>query len=568
MVRETRTARARASTATTSRAPRVAAWLIAILIGFAPAAHLEGPLLRDPWTVHDDARQVVYQARLATRDAAAAADPNAHQSALYVPTALAFVYRVLGRWVDPLTLTKILPLLASPAFTLLVFSAGARRWGTAAGLAAAALAGLHSWSRWPPQWGAGDAGDLLALLQIGALACLDSGRPLGAAALVVAAAHLYPPAFLILGATAGMVALAGCIQRARPHGESERAREPHAFAFRVTGAGWTLAGGIALGAALLLAKSLAYRGGEMGRLFTLAEARSMIEFSPLGRSPLFFDDSWRSVSNDRSGLALDLPTLFLLGFAIAVALLAGPRRAGPSFALGAMTASGLVLWIAARELIFLYQPVRFVVVTLPLAAALLGGANGVRALERISRPALRGSAAALAAVGVLLVFVPRLYASHVTASPPALYRALAATPPGTLFAGPPRLLDFVPAFAERRVLVSDEMMPPMFVRRYATVRTLMTAMLTAYTARSPAEVDRFCTEHGVTHWIVDLDDFDARSTWSYFPPFDAIVTEARRRGPPYALAEAARAHVLEGAEPYAIVPCPLAPLALSRSTDP
>ena len=80
------------------------------------------PLLGDPWTVHDDARQVVYQARLATRSAALAADPNAHQAELYVPALLAALYRGVGARIDPLTITKLLPVVLSPLLALRVAS--------------------------------------------------------------------------------------------------------------------------------------------------------------------------------------------------------------------------------------------------------------------------------------------------------------------------------------------------------------------------------------------------------------------------------------------------------------
>jgi hypothetical protein len=324
-----------------------------------------------------------------------------------------------------------------------------------------------------------------------------------------------------------------------------------------------LAAGILMGAGVVGLRSHQLRHGEAGRLFTLAEARSMVEFSPRGRSPLFFEDTWRSLSNDRSGLALDPPTLGLLAIALAAVAAAGRRRVAPSPAAIAMALAGVTLWAVARYLVFLYQPVRFVVVTLPLVAALAGGANLALAVGRIPGRAGRASAWAAVTLGMVIAFAPRIYASHVTASPPALFAALRGTPADALVAGPPLMLDFVPAFAERRVLVSDEMMPPMFVRRYQTVRGLMAAMLTAYTASEPEEVDRFCREHGVTHWIVDGDDFDPRATWSYFPPFDEIVVTARRRGPPFALAEAARGRELPGAAPYAIVPCPL-PAAPTR----
>lgn len=513
------------------------------------------PLVGDPWTVHDDARQVVYQARLATRSPALAADPNAHQAQLYVPTLLAALYRGLGAWVDPLTLTKLLPLALSPLLAALVFRVAVRRGGLAGGVLASLLVTLHAWSRWPPQWGAGDAGEWLAVLQAGALAGLDGGRYAAVGALTVLAAHLYPPAFLILAATAGGVVaievVAALVARRRsplaPDATRTRRLRPLAW----------LIGGVAVGGALLLARAVALDGGEAGRLFTLAEARSMVEFSPRGRSPLFFDDPWRSFSNDRSGLALDHPTLALLAIALLAAVAAARRARRPSRSALVMLGAGIALWLVSREWVFLYQPVRFVVVTLPLVAALGAGANLAAAIERARTPTARATVGAMAAAAIVAFYAPRLYASHVTASPPALYEALRATPPDALIAGPPLTLDFVPPFAERRVVVSDEMMPPMFVRRYDTVRTLMSEMLTAYTAADAGDVDRFCAARGVSHWVVDLDDFDPRATWSYFPPFDAIVNAARRRGPPYALAEAARGHLVPGSDTLAVVPCPL-----------
>ncbi len=515
------------------------------------------PLVGDPWTVHDDARQVVYQARLATRSATLAADPNAQQAQLYVPALLAALYRGLGAWVDPLTLTKLLPLALSPLLAALVFRAAAPRGGPAGGLLAALLVTLHAWSRWPPQWGAGDAGEWLAVLQAGALAGLGGGRYRAVGALTVLAAHIYPPAFLILAATAGgvvaieLTAALAARRRSALVPDAAPARRPRPLAW--------LIGGVAGGGALLLARTLALDGGEAGRLFTLEEARSMVEFSPRGRSPLFFDDPWRSVGNDRSGLALDPPTLVLLAVALLAAVAAARKARLPSRSALVMLGAGVALWLVAREWVFLYQPVRFVVVTLPLVAALGAGTNLGAAIERARTPAARATLGAAAAAAIVAFYAPRLYASHVTASPPALFEALRATPPEALIAGPPLTLDFVPPFAERRVLVSDEMMPPMFVRRYDTVRALMSEMLGAYTAADAADVDRFCAARGVSHWIVDLDDFDPRATWSYFPPFDAIVNAARKRGPPYALAEAARGRLVSGSDTLAILPCPLPP---------
>ena len=514
------------------------------------------PLLGDPWTVHDDARQVVYQARLATRSAALAADPNAHQAELYVPALLAALYRGVGARIDPLTITKLLPVVLSPLLALLVHGIAARRGGAAAGIVAALLVTLHSWRRWPPQWGAGDAGEWLAVLQAGMLACLDGGAPRAAAALTVLAAHLYPPAFLILAGTGGGVAALELgvwfAARRRDAGGARvdaRPRPPRGAAVLLVG--------IALGGALLAARSAALRGSEAGRLFTLTEARAMVEFSPRGRSPLFFPDPWRSLSNDRSGLALDPATLALLALTVASLAAATRRARAPSRSALVMLMAGGALWLAARYVVFLYQPVRFVVVTIPLVASLTAGVSFAAAAERIRAPRARAAAVGALVVAIVGGFAPRLYASHVTASPPALFETLRRTPADALIAGPPLTLDFVPPFAERRVLVSDEMMPPLFVRRYETVRALMAEMLAAYTAAEPAVVDRFCDARGVTHWIVDLDDFDPRATWSYFPPFDTIVDAARKRGPPYALAEAARGHLVPGSDTLAVVPCPL-----------
>ncbi len=517
---------------------------LALLAGLIPAAWLEAPLLRDPWTVHDDARQVVYQARLAARSSLLAADPNARHASLYLPAALAFGYRALDRWIDPLTLTKVLPLVLSTLLAGLIYAAVARRHGAAAGVAAAALVSLHSWSRWPPQWGAGDAGEWLAPLVASFLCAMELEAPWAAAAVLIVAAHVYPPAFMLIGGAAGLLVV-------------------HSFITgvpRISRASLILTAGAMAGAALLVARTVGYDEGDFGRLFTLAEAHSMVEFSPRGRSPLFFDDTWRSFSNDRSGLALDAPTLALLALAAVSALAAGRARRGPGRAGTALTVTGLSLWLAARYLVFLYQPVRFVVVTLPIVAAWVAGASLERALARLTarvgRPAgLAGWA--LVSVSVMAFAAPRLYASHVTASPPALYQAIRKLPGDARIAGPPMMLDFVPPFGERRIVVGDEMMPPMFVRRYEVVHRLMTEMLTAYLSADPREVDAFCARHQVTHWIVDLDDFRDGATWSYFPPFDAIVTRARERGAPYALADAARDRNLPLFGHYALIECPL-----------
>lgn len=179
--------------------------------------------------------------------------------------------------------------------------------------------------------------------------------------------------------------------------------------------------------------------------------------------------------------------------------------------------AGGALWLAARYVVFLYQPVRFVVVTIPLVASLTAGVSFAAAAERIRAPRARAAAVGALVVAIVGGFAPRLDRSPRHRVAARALRDAAPTPADALIAGPPLTLDFVPPFAERRVLVSDEMMPPLFVRRYETVRALMAEMLAAYTAAEPAVVDRFCDARGVTHWIVELHDFDPRATWSLLP---------------------------------------------------
>lgn len=83
------------------------------------------------------------------------------------------------------------------------------------------------------------------------------------------------------------------------------------------------------------------------------------------------------------------------------------------------------------------------------------------------------------------------------------------TPRTALIAGNPVVLDNVPLFARRSVLVNWETSLPLYPRYYAEVIRKTNALIPAYFTQERSDVDRLRREMKVTHMVVRLSDFEA-----------------------------------------------------------
>jgi len=104
------------------------------------------------------------------------------------------------------------------------------------------------------------------------------------------------------------------------------------------------------------------------------------------------------------------------------------------------------------------------------------------------------------------------------------------TPTGALVAGFPTLVDPVPLFGERRVLISTEMAHPFYRGYYDQIRDRVTASLKAHYAKDLNELYDIVAPLGVSYFVFQRDLFypEALKKASYFKPYDQLVFSLTR----------------------------------------
>lgn len=104
------------------------------------------------------------------------------------------------------------------------------------------------------------------------------------------------------------------------------------------------------------------------------------------------------------------------------------------------------------------------------------------------------------------------------------------TPVTALIAGYPTLVDAVPLFGERRVLISTEMAHPFYRGYYDQIRDRITASLTAHYAKDLNELYTIVAPLGISYFVFQRDQFypEALKRASYFKPYDQLVFSLTR----------------------------------------
>jgi hypothetical protein len=361
------------------------------------------------------------------------------------------------------------------------------------------------------------------------------------AMLAVGAAALYPPAAAVLGLT--LAVLLFFVSRA-DRGEAE------GWGWRRRLAVLVLTG--ALASALFAPSALAMR--PWGRLLGQSDRAVYPEIGPHGRygpniitpagdlagnarrathaalrrggEPLVPPAQW--LVKDREALVKDmLLVVLVLGV---IPLATWDARARRALALPLAGAVGFVLARAFSP--YLYAPERYTIYTFSLFMLVFLPASGL-ALAQILAPAR--SATRARALGALWVGGAALallggrgdpwggYAVKLDAKPP-VYQFISGLPKNALVAGwPGGVIENVSYLCRRRAFVSYETHNVHHEGYVLEMRRRMDALIGALFSDDPQRLADLRDGFGVTHLIVNRDDF-ARPPW-YFVPFP---TELRR----------------------------------------
>jgi hypothetical protein len=509
-------------------------WLIAaVVIGSLPYLQAMIATLAGPFTIDDDARQLVFwMARW--RDPAlfqsdliadyfASVSPPGFRAAYWLPAQLG---------IDPVLASKIFPVLLNALMTVYAFRLGLVLSGRrlpAAFLGAVGLAFLMAWSHviisgTPRAFG-------VPLLMV-FLFYLARRSTLGLTLSGALVALTYPPAAALGLGALGLTALRW---RGGPRLDFTRA----------TWLPILCAGGV--GVAILLVAALDRDFGPIagmeqirsapmfhsGGRMPLLDARGAIRFNPCGGLFGVLPIEWCQLA-DRRPAAPALLGLLLAGLIWAAGGLRvrgppGERPVdwGPIVRL--LLAGAILYGVAFILLLKLHVPSRYALTPLRLiglfGATLLGvllAERGLRAAGPAAHGRLTGRQwAQLGLTALTVVSFAALYPldvsrRNVTPRYPAILAYLRGQPKSALVAGMHAMTSDIPAFARRRVLVASEYAIPIDRGYIARYRTRAHALIAAQYAAEPAKLVAFLRRYRVTHLVLDPKALTAaglRTVW-------------------------------------------------------
>jgi len=488
------------------------------------------PALTDPQIINDDdVRMNMYWMRR-FQDPALFQDDlltDFAASPKYAPKGWAALYYIASYAIDPVRFSSVLPLILAPLTALYLFRLGSLIRGNLAGMTLVSLylIDVATNSIVP----AGHARFLYHPLLIPFLYYLLSKKYPVVVALVAAAPLFYPPLVPLC-----LVILAmnlWDLQRCRL-----ALTRPAVL---------SLVLGFLLSFGSLAPAFVFYEDNRIGRMVTKEEALKMPEFYKGGRE-VYFRESWFKFLTFGNGgfvRAANVKSMFsliILGAVIAVTLRRTSRLSLPQEVIYLPLAS-LVMYLLAHLLLFqLYFPSRYTHGTFPLLLMIFVSTHlndaisrWVEALKRWRWLPLRPHAPMAILTVVLLMYAVILYrwpehrSTTLLRNPfPQLTEYLSTLPKDTMIAGHPTDMDWIPIFARRKVLVSDEMSLPFYVTYYGEITRRTYDLFDAYYATAPEQLDAFARKHGVDYLVVNLGhfapDYLARKNF-YYRPFNEFI---------------------------------------------
>jgi len=502
-------------------------WLIAALVvGSLPYLQALIATLSGPFTIDDDARQLVFwMVRWGDpalfrddliADYFASVSPPGFRAAYWLPARLG-IDPVLTSKLYPITLNAVMTLYA---FRLVLLLSGGRV--PAAVLGAVGLAFAMAWghmiiSGTPRGFG-------VALLM--AFLFYVAGRwTLGATITGALVALTYPPA-----AALGLAALGLTVFRRRGRAKLDLSR---ATVVRILCAG-------GLSVTILLAAAF---DRDYGPIATMEQIKSEPMYRAGGRLPLLdaqggfrisacggllgiLPIEWCQLANRRPAA----PVLLAILLAALIVAARGVGRRGPPGARpvdwgppARLFVAGIVLYGVAFVLMLkLHVPSRYAVTPLRLLAfpslilfGVLLAERALRSAGPASASGLTGRQCALLGLAALTVAsFATLYPldvsrRNVTPRHPAILAYLGSQPKTALVAGMHGMTSNVPSFARRSVLAASEYAIPHDLGYITRYRARADALIEAQYAADPAVLAGFLKRYRVTHLVLDPAEITA-----------------------------------------------------------
>ncbi|MGC2432913.1 MAG: hypothetical protein WA433_03945 [Desulfobaccales bacterium] len=451
----------------------------------------------NPYVINDDVRQQIFWMQQWLDPQLFRGDLLADYARHYVPWGVQGLYW-LAAWVtNPISFSKFLPGLLFIFLALCLYRLGLGIGGR--GLAWTMVAVYWFMPFFLDNLAGGLARAFAAPLLAFFWLCWQEERPWGMGAALLLQALFIPYIFITSALAVALAWLAGRWGSLRP--PPFPAQRAHFFL-------------LAAGAALVALMNYSFDASGFGPLVSYAEMVNRPEFYAGGRyailpvPSIFWEliNPWEWIAPFRDlGLLAGIATCVVLAGATLwgltrVALRALAPRLQP---LGYLLLAGLAVYCLARIfLLKLFIPDRYLIYILNLAYCLILalGLNALLKVEQWPRTLAVLVLAAAVALGVWRLWNVGLKDFAVYRP---VYAALAATPKDAIIAGHPNLMDNVPTFARRRVLVTYKLAHPWSKGLWQKIEPRLEDLFAAYYAADPQEVIAFCRKYQVSFLVVD-----------------------------------------------------------------
>jgi hypothetical protein len=206
---------------------------------------------------------------------------------------------------------------------------------------------------------------------------------------------------------------------------------------------------------------------------------------------------------------------------------------------GFLLASSLLLFFAAKVLLLkLFIPSRYLEYTTNILYCFiipfLLSPVVLPFIKRCSKPLAIAILGAVLLTGAIRQYGRELYDYSTWHN---LSEFVQSTPPDSLFAGYPELMDNVLTFGQRNVFASFELAHPWSVGYWAMMGPRLDKMLHAYYGSSPEDIRFFCAQEGIDYFVVDQRHFKPEFMRGapLFEPFRAVIQHRLEDKRPFAL---------------------------------
>lgn len=484
------------------------------VISFAVVFAVQQKALLNQYVFHDDCNQYTFSYYKLGDPQLFPDDLLTSYALRYNTKAVVLFYALLGKIIDPLALSKILPFVLCFLAALYAFLIGEETDRPDVGFLAAVLFIMHSWTF--SCFSGGHAKAFAFPLLLSFLFYVIKKNYFVLSILLVLQIFTYPPVAAVSMVTIVLLFLLPLIYSEKP------ARDVKDIKFF----------SLLLAAGMLILCGMYLRPDDfMGSVFSFREMLQMPEFYAGGRDPHFI----ASFSALRNGGAAENvigfppyapPTWILLFMSLAGFVLILRKKIKVHRALTAVGLSGVMLFFTAWAVFFhLFSPGRYLKVALFLYMIFLS-AQALYYIFRRIWPQRRMIFVLIAAV--ILIYIPFLDGNVQYYGDKGLYNFLSSLPHDALIAGHPEEMDEIPLICKRKVLIQRELSLPYYKNYYGEVVRRTNDFFGLYYAGEMNAAREISREYGIDYLVITKEHFSknyVKHGFFYQGPFNDSVKE-------------------------------------------